>query len=757
MLVRQILPKTNPSFFRTFKDMIRTFFLRKLTYLFFVLLFPFYGFAQQFSFQFDTEIPVTANGEALKSAWTGGLNAAQYQKMDLNNDQQEDLVIFDRTSGKISTFIKTGNRYDYQPDYEYLFPEGINNWMVLADYDCDGKKDIFTNTVLGIKVFRNISSTQLAWKLVADPIFTKSGSNNTNLQINQADIPGIVDMDNDGDLDILIFNFFGSGKIELNKNLSMETYGICDSLTFEKVTKNWGNFEECTCGNYAFGETCKEKNGRKLRPEHAGGKAILMIDQDGDDDKDLLFGDEFCEELVFFENQGTKDDAVLLDFNAEFPTLVDAAKFKFFPAGYYEDLDFDGIKDLVVAPNTAQNLGNLMEFRKSNWFYHNTGTNNIPNFEFVQKDFLQEEMLDFGEEAHPVFIDIDQDGDSDLLIGSRGYLHADGYYASFFLMENTGTSFAPVFELTDSDYLNIASLELLTLQPQFIDINADGNLDFVFSGAPENSFSKKIFYLLNQSNSGFDFSLSHIKELNATISVGDNYYLFDLDHDSDADLLVGKSTGRIEHYDNTGNNSFALITKEFMGRGNDIFKRTPAMTTADINGDGTLEMVMTDDTGSLRIYDDFLSQINVPQEGTQNLLTSSLTEDLLTLKLGRKSWPTLADLNGDGLPEMVIGSVQGGLQTLLNKGKTIGGDAPKLALKIYPNPLQSQRFVKIKVNDEAQIAIFSSLGQRLTEDISVKNSITKIFDFSSFANGIYIITATGKNKGTASEKLVISR
>ena len=752
-----MLAKTNPPIFRTFKDMIRTFFLRKLTYLFFVFLLPFCGFGQQFSFQFNTEIPVTVNGKLLKSAWAGGLNAAQYQKMDLNNDQQEDLIIFDRTSGKISTFINTGDRYDYQPDYEYLFPEGINNWMVLADYDCDGKKDIFTNTTLGIKVYHNISETQLAWELVADPIFTNSGGNNTNLQINQADIPGIVDMDNDGDLDILIFNFFGSGKIELNKNLSMETYGICDSLTFEKTTKNWGNFEECECGDYAFGETCKEKNGRKLRPEHAGGKAILLIDQDGDADKDLLFGDEFCEELVFFENQGTKDDALLLDFNAEFPNIADAAKFKFFPAGYYEDLDFDGIKDLIVAPNTSQNLGNLMEFRQSNWFYHNAGTNDIPNFEFVQKDFIQEEMLDFGEEAHPVFIDIDQDGDSDLIIGTRGYLHADGYYASFSFLENTGTSIAPVFELIDDDYLNIAALKLLDLHPQFIDIDADGNLDFVFSGAPENSFSKKIFYLLNQSNTSFDFSIAQIKELNTTINVQDNYYLFDLDNDNDADLLVGKSTGRIEHYENIGNNDFTLVTKEFIGRGNDIFKRTPAMTTADIDGDGKLEMVITDGTGSLSLYNDFLSQINTPDEGIQNLLVSFLTEDLLTLQLGRKSWPTLADLNGDGLPEMVIGSVQGGLQMLLNKGKTIGGDSPNLSLKIYPNPLQSQRFVKIKVNDEAKIAVFSSLGQRLTEDISVKNSIAKIFDFSSFSNGVYIITGTGKNKGTASEKLVISR
>ncbi|MCB0779375.1 MAG: hypothetical protein KDC03_07565, partial [Flavobacteriales bacterium] len=55
---------------------------------------------------------------------------------------------------------------------------------------------------------------------------------NANLFVTQVDVPGIVDVDGDGDLDVLTFSIFGS-YMEYHKNLSMELYGTCDSLTFE--------------------------------------------------------------------------------------------------------------------------------------------------------------------------------------------------------------------------------------------------------------------------------------------------------------------------------------------------------------------------------------------------------------------------------------------------------------------------------------------------------------------------------------------
>ena len=50
----------------------------------------------QFRFAEDQSVPVSIDGQALARAWEGGINSAQYQKADLNNDGIEDLVIYHR-------------------------------------------------------------------------------------------------------------------------------------------------------------------------------------------------------------------------------------------------------------------------------------------------------------------------------------------------------------------------------------------------------------------------------------------------------------------------------------------------------------------------------------------------------------------------------------------------------------------------------------------------------------------------------------
>ena len=103
-------------------------------------------------------IQVIQNNDTLLNPWTGGFNSAQISKIDLNNDQIEDLFIFDRSSNKVITFFSINNEFIYTPQYENKFPSNLSNWVLLRDYNNDGKKDIFSYISGGIGVWKNTSN-----------------------------------------------------------------------------------------------------------------------------------------------------------------------------------------------------------------------------------------------------------------------------------------------------------------------------------------------------------------------------------------------------------------------------------------------------------------------------------------------------------------------------------------------------------------------------------------------------------------------
>ena len=132
--------------------------------LWFFLLFLSVSLQAQFTYVMDQAIPVKdEQGNQLPLPWAGGINAAHYNTLDFNGDNEEDLVLFDRMGDKILTFVGTENKYQYAPEFEELFPEEITNWMLLRDFNCDGKKDIFTGDIFGINVFTNMTEPGGLW------------------------------------------------------------------------------------------------------------------------------------------------------------------------------------------------------------------------------------------------------------------------------------------------------------------------------------------------------------------------------------------------------------------------------------------------------------------------------------------------------------------------------------------------------------------------------------------------------------------
>jgi hypothetical protein len=449
----------------------------RLLFFLTVFLLP-QALAAQFTYQIDQSISVEADGKTLALPWAGGLNAAQLNTIDLNGDNKPDLAIFDRGAAKIFTFLNQNNKWEYYPEYESLFPAEVSQWMLLRDFNCDGKKDLFTSDPFGIVVFVNITKPgeNLSWRAYhpGSPLLTKGFTGNINLKVNEADIPAIDDIDGDGDLDVLNVKFVGAGTVEYHKNLSMERTGRCDSMQLERVTQNFGGFEECSCGKFAFGKTCAQLGGG--RTEHAGGKTLLTFDMDNDGDRELLFSEESCARVYLLKNNGDKNFAVMADAIA-FPSSLPITM-SIFPAPFLEDVDFDGKADLLASPNIyARTYSTSSNFQNSVWLYTNTGTSQNPNFTLSKSNFLQSEMIDVGDYAAPAFADYDADGDLDMFIG----VYAQDFVGTIYQYENSGTSSSPAFKLVTKDYASLSSLQSFNLKPQFADMNADGHLDLVLT------------------------------------------------------------------------------------------------------------------------------------------------------------------------------------------------------------------------------------------------------------------------------------
>jgi hypothetical protein len=182
----------------------------------------------QFSFTptSDAIILKDSVNSILELALSGGINAGQFGKIDLDNDGMEELAIFDRYNNTIRVFAKKQNQWQYLPHSPYLFPDDLDGFVLFRDYNRDGLYDIFTSTPFGIKVYQNISSpgVPVRWEIAQDFIRTKTVNGTTNLQVNITDIPGIADIDSDGDLDIFVYNFATGGFIRFHRNLSEEIF-----------------------------------------------------------------------------------------------------------------------------------------------------------------------------------------------------------------------------------------------------------------------------------------------------------------------------------------------------------------------------------------------------------------------------------------------------------------------------------------------------------------------------------------------------
>ena len=712
------------------------------------------------------DIPVlTANGP-LPSPWAGGLNTPQFSTIDLNKDGVQDLFAFDRILKKVFTWLAVQEngtwKYTYKPEYELLFPATLHEWVLLRDFNCDGLKDIFTSDPQGIKVYRQLIGEDglPAFVEEAESINYESHAGLVNMQMLGADVPAITDMDNDGDLDILLSDFSVGQNLEYYQNMQTERGLSCGELKFINKSKWWGSITECTgCNNYVFGAAC-----RVAGPMHSGhdGTSLLLLDMDADGDKDLLSGGVACNELLLMENKGTVQEARMESMELVFPANTRQASFHKFPAAYYEDVTFDGVPDLLVAPSTGHTNGDAIS-KNSVWLYRNKGVTDKPLFEFVQEDFLQEQMLDMGEGAYPAFADLDGDGDLDMLIGNNGSMYNLDFKASVSYFQNTGTTTAPEFTWVTDDYLNLKSQNLLAVKPAFADLNGDAVTDLILTYRLKQAGTNRVSYLPNTAAKGAAMVFDRSQEQSIKpLADGDSPAFSDADNDGDQDFLVGRANGDLQLYLNKGSITvpdYVLSIANLGGISADFAKGNLYPAVADIDGDDAPDLLTTDNSGELKVYTNFLDKLNATLKPTTYLLVNELAATEQATRFGKELSVTPVVFGEKGRLRLFIGSLGGGLVMLeqsSGNSKQPAENPLSINVLVYPNPAfrESDAGVQVNASEPVTLVMFDALGRQVYSSSTGFRHQYRL-DVSRFQAGMYFLRATARNGNVKTTKLVL--
>jgi len=720
----------------------------------------------------DSVIALNEFSDALSYPFTGGLNSCQFSNIDINLDGMDDLLVFDRHGNRIIPFLawSVGKpKFRFSPEYSLLFPP-IEHWVQTVDYNFDGKKDIFTYTTGGIKVYRNDSGKTLKFKQVTNPyLLSRQGSTLTNILVTYADFPAIADVDKDGDLDILTFGDFGVF-VEWHKNMSMENYGKPDSLIFEKVSSCWGQFAESNDGNSITLDTCAVSDHPEIvfksastDPKHTG-STMLVTDFNMDGLPDLTVGDVDFDKLAYLTNGGTVTNAKITSQTNNFPNQLDPVALNAFPASMLADANNDGLQDLLVSPfDPSLTKGENFE---STSLYLNTGTASIPNYSLASKSFLQNQMLDFGSGAYPVFFDYNSDGLTDVLVGNYGYYDtcsytaASGfqcfYTAKIALLLNIGTPQTPVFKLVDRNIAHLDTLEMQSLIPSVADLDGDGDFDLVCGNS-----KGKLVFCENVALSGQPADFKLIDPAWKSIDVGDFSapQLFDLDQDGLTDLICGKRNGGLNYYKNTGtpfNPEFSLQT-ESLG---DVDVTNPQLSNYGysvpsfyMDKQGEIILFVGSEFGDIFVYDQVSNNVN----GKYRMIGSipDITE-------GWRSGLAMGNLNNDTLTDMLVGNYSGGLGLFFGKPDKLFSideqNSSKIAsLSIIPNPALNQISIHLspEFNTKNGFIIIKGIDQKIVRQF-LSTKFPKVIDVSGLANGIYLVSVISE-KGLANGKFVICR
>jgi hypothetical protein len=733
------------------------------------------------------------------------MSAPQFAQADFDRDGLLDLVVFESYSGTmdVRTFLNRGSagtpKYVYTPRFANSFvnvsgaprypsqTSDVSNFIRLLDYNCDGIPDLFTGGYPGVHISRGAyNSNNELYFIYSKPLYYPSVSGPINVYVSGSDLPGIADVDGDGDIDLVTYAAAGS-KMEWYRNYRVERGMHCDSFLIELETSCWGRALQginrtlytrmnanCTAqtsplwnpGSVPGPDYVPADPATASKTTAHGSNTLCLLDIEGDGDMDILNSSESYDDLQLQINGRKNGEPNQIDSIVAQDTLWQTggrlAALHSFPAAFYTDMDADGKKDILVAPHFSNPTS---KDNNQVWWYRNIGTDAAPNFQFQKDSLLCEDMIDAGSNSHPLFYDFNRDGKPDILVGSTvtGSNALRRNRLSYY--QNISTSPGnPKYRYITQNLANVDTLKPLGCAPAVGDIDGDGKEDLLI-GLENGQFA----YYRNRASSNalppiWELEQAALTNPNSTLVQVNSYaapLIRDLNGDGRPDILSGSSNGMLTAFLNNtavqGVPTFGAkidsVGKVLIDSVNGTRMSTPFIGTADSTGETYL--LMGSNSGQLRAWkfvdSTALTAVYPPASGTLPLVKSP----------GRSA-PAVADMDGDGRMELLLGGKWGGLNMYWTGPPPTDVFTPVLAaaspVLLFPNPATNQLTVRRQIGAEGdfKIALRNLLGQLVQTDNLPAGNIQTTFEISNLPAGVYLVSVQS-NKGLWTSKVQIVR
>lgn len=582
--------------------------------------------------------------DTIQNAFTGGFVNPQLGSIDLNGDGLKDILVFEKSDKRLFCFMATGKGdkpYQYAPQLQHLFPKGASYYF-LIDFNHDKKPDIATYAVdygqigdnTAMRIYKNVSTKDsIKFELYFAQLPVINSKGRTLFSTNSQETPVFHDVDGDGDLDLLQINVDNTNSVIFYRNRGNE-YGRLDTLDLVVSDMCWGRFTEhpAEAKYYLNRGDCDQRLAVRSSAKAHAGSTLFVEDLDGDGDCDLVIGDVGSSKLTVLMNGRI----------------------------------------------SANHNGKTDSFISQNKFFPPDNPIQLPTMPLVNA------------------VDIDNDGDSDIVITPAEISAAVAQHNYSWYYENRYDGFKPVYIYRQSDWLESLIADYgRDAMPVFYDMNGDGLKDLLIGAYGHDKVSDSVgarvlYFVQKRTPSGRPAFIPEIRDLLGIVKEKYQHLApapgIISDDDTIPDMLAGNEFGNIMYFKGglTKNKlNYTLVSEALNYEDNGVRKRIavggyayPALF--DVDGDGRPDLLLgSAGTHTLRYYR------HAGFEAGGAPYYEKVTDTFAGIKLpphgfisSKNLKSAIGDIDGDGKQDIIIGNNFGEVYIyydFLNADNSAGG------------------------------------------------------------------------------------